>query len=547
MSSHLLLDRYLSGDLPNYDADRFEEHLETCGSCRKRLPHGAELERLRLGVMSRVTARPRQDLSSALWRGPLVAVLAAVVVLVLAMPVLWLDDAGPETLAEAVLPPETPASSDPFVLTFELDSGDLGWLLWRDESTWTAARLSSGPAGPSLRYLIGSRPDGMYFDTGDDSILTQSWSDAVVSSAEPVDESTDWTRITAQLLATDEDVPWSLLISTASPADQWRQLTDDAAMTASVAGNPLATSAAAGESEVAEFSEDGRLVAWRGYEATAHEHRALSATELESFTGSTTTSYAALLATSAVAEIRPVFTDALITLAEYREAAELAIACAEATGGTGRFDFPQPGGSGSLDLGDRTQCAIGTFDPVHALWRLQVRADGPESLDTAQAIINGDSERLAMLATEPGPRFLLAKGEGWRIEVAPRGDGWCVYGSALSTTGEYCSPTSAWTIPDVLDIDVSDNRGGQEGLLGVASDTVVTVVVRFSSGAEERLETQGVDGVSIRGFGMVYEMDDLGFPEIIESYDSNDVPVQVLNLLNRICRRQHGGPEEWCD
>jgi hypothetical protein len=525
MSPHLLIDRYLTDDLPDLDGDLFEEHLEGCRRCRKHLPVGPELEQARLGVLSRVEARPRRAPSSSIWEGPVLAAAAAVVVFLLAIPLLFVNDGHEPADAPAPLPPTSSASNDSFVLTFELGSGDLGWLLWSNESTWTAARLSPGESGAVVRYVVGSHSEGHFLDTGDDSIITGEMLSAARQAL-----GNDYAEISLRLLTADPDIPWAQLTSTDSPADQWGSLTDDADMTETVADNPLAASAAAVGSEVAEFSHDGRLVAWASYTATALEHRAVAEIELESFTGSVSTAYAAHLAADASLIVRPAFSDALITLAEYEAAAEAAIACEEAAGGEGSFQSPEPGRTGVIRLGDHPQCGTDTFEPVNALWRLQINADGPESIDMAEAITQGNTPRLEMLAVEPGPVFDLASGVDWQIKIASRGDGWCVYEMTPGGTGTYCALASEWVVPNLVNLGVENNEGGEAGLLGVTSETVTSVVVRFANGGEERIETQGTDDVNVRGFGIVYEVDTTGIPETLELYSSEDELVHSLDL-----------------
>jgi hypothetical protein len=523
-----LIDRYLTDDLPERDGDLFEEHLETCRHCRKRLPVGVELQRARLGILDRVEVRPRQGASSSLWHGPVLAVAAAVAVFALAAPLLFVNDVDQDlSNIPAPLPPASVASSEPFVLTFELDSGDVGWLLWSNQSTWTAARLTPGTSGATVRYRVGSSgPDAYSLDTGDDSIIT----DEMLSAARQ-GLGGDSAGISVRLLAADPDIPWAQLTSTDSPADQWDSLTDDTEMTETLADNPLAASAAAVGTEVAEFSHDGRLVAWGGYKATALEHRVVTEIELESFTGSVTTGYAAHLAANAALVVRSAFSDALITLAEYQAAANAAIACVEAAGGEATFSPPEPGRTGVIRLGDHPQCGTDTFEPVNALWRLQINADGPESIDMAQAITEGNTPRLEMLAVEPGPAFDLASGVDWQIKIASRGAGWCVYELTPGGTGTYCALASEWVVPNLVDLGVEEDDGGEEGLLGVTAERVSSVVVRFANGSVERIETQGTDDVDVRGFGIVYEIDTTGIPETLELYNSANELTHTLDLL----------------
>ena len=529
MSPHLLIDRYLTDDLPGHDGDLFEEHLEVCHRCRKQLPDGAEFERARLRVLSRVEARPRQTGSSSIWNGPVLAVAAAVVVFVLAIPLFFLNDADPElSNAPAPLPPTSAATTQPFVLTFELDSGDEGWLLWSNQTTWTAARLSPSASGATVRYVVGSRPDGHFLNTGDDSLIT----DEVLTAARQALGS-DWAGISRRLLAVDTEIPWAQLISTASPADQWDSLTDDAEMAETVADNPLAASAAAVGNDPAEFSHDGRLVAWKSYQATSLEHREVTEIELEGFTGSISTAYAARLAADASSAVRPAFSDALITLAEYEAAADAAIACVEAAGGEASFESPEPGRTGVIHLGDHSDCGTNTFEPVNALWRLQINADGPESVDIAEAITQGNTPRLEMFAMEPEAALSLASGLDWQIEIAARGAGWCVYELTPGGTSSYCALASEWVVPDLINVGVEVDEGGEEGLLGVTSETVTSVVVRFANGSEERIETQGTGDVAIRGFGILYEIDTTGLPETLDLYNSDNEILYTLDLLQQ--------------
>jgi hypothetical protein len=456
------------------------------------------------------------------------AAAAAVVVFLLAIPLLFVNDGQGPADVPAPLPPTSLASNDPFVLTFELGSGDMGWLLWSNESTWTAARLSPGESGATVRYVVGSHPEGHFLDTGDDSLIT----DEMLSAAQQALGS-DSAGVSARLITADPDIPWAQLISTDSPADQWNSLTDDADMAETLADNPLAASAAAVGSEVAEFSHDGRLVAWDSYQATALEHRAVAEIELESFTGSVSTAYAAHLAANASFIVRPAFSDGLITLAEYEAAAEAAIACVEEAGGEGSFQSPEPGLTGVIRLGDHPQCGTDTFEPVNALWRLQINADGPESIDMAEAITQGNTPRLEMLAVEPGPVFDLASGVDWQIKIASRGAGWCVYELTPGGTGTYCALASEWVVPNLVNVGVEKDEGGEDGLFGVTSETVTSVVVRFANGGAERIETQRSDDVNVRGFGIVYEIDTTGIPETLELYNSEDELLHALDLRER--------------
>ena len=151
----------------------------------------------------------------------------------------------------------------------------------------------------------------------------------------------------------------------------------------------------------------------------------------------------------------------------------------------------------------------------------------------AQAITEGNTPRLEMLAVEPGPAFDLASGVDWQIKIASRGAGWCVYELTLGGAGTYCALASEWVVPNLVNVGVAKDDGGEEGLLGVTSETVTSVVVRFANGGEERIETQRTDDVDVRGFGIVYDIDTTGIPETLELYNSEDELLHTLDLRER--------------
>jgi hypothetical protein len=88
-------------------------------------------------------------------------------------------------------------------------------------------------------------------------------------------------------------------------------------------------------------------------------------------------------------------------------------------------------------------------------------------------------------------------------------------------------------VPNLVNVGVENDEGGEEGLLGVTSETVTSVVVRFANGGEERIETQRTDDVDVRGFGIVYEIDTTGIPETLELYNSEDELLHALDLRER--------------
>jgi hypothetical protein len=86
-------------------------------------------------------------------------------------------------------------------------------------------------------------------------------------------------------------------------------------------------------------------------------------------------------------------------------------------------------------------------------------------------------------------------------------------------------------VPNLVDLGVEEDDGGEEGLLGVTAESVSSVVVRFANGSVERIETQGTDDVDVRGFGIVYEIDTTGIPETLELYNSANELTHTLDLL----------------
>ncbi len=549
MSSHtLLLDSYLNDELGLEEAVEFEVHAETCESCRHLLPDYPELDRAQARLVSRVPAahgRPTQP--SLLWSGPVVAVVAAVVVIASAIPLLFVSgDAGNQADSPAPLPGTAASSSDPHVVTFNLDSGDVGWLLWSSESSWTAVRLTTQAGRVVVKYQVGSDGEGYYVDSGDDSAVTET---SLEQANSAVEQGVDAATVALGLVERDSDIPWAQLIGTSSPIDQWDNLTSGAAMSATVTENPLSASAAAtSDGRIAEFSAQGQIVSWSGYRATDIEFRTISNVELQSFVGSTSTAYAAYLAGQASPQIAPMFNDALITLDEYRAAADAAITCVETSGGRASFTDPQSGKVGSLSAeGGPSSCVADTFSPVDALWRLQVRADGPETVDIADATAEGNLDRVAMLNEPIGSRIPLAEGDGWNIDVAKRGEGWCIYEKSGGSSGEYCALGGEWQVPNLANFSLQETVQGPEPFLGVTDASVNSVVVTFTSGRHETIATQGTTDIAIRGFGTIYEIDTDGIPDTVDLYDGSGQLIESFDLKASICDRPDGpAVDTWC-
>lgn len=550
MSSHTpLLDSYLNDEMGLEEAVEFEAHAETCRRCRHLIPDYPELDRARARLDARVPAahgRPTQP--SLLWSGPVVAVVAAVVVIASAIPLLFVSGgAGSQADSPAPLPGTAVSSSDPHVLTFNLDSGDVGWLLWSSESSWTAVRLTTQAGQVAVKYQVGSDGEGYFVDSGDDSTINET--SRGQAELDVLEQGVDAAAVALGLVELDSDIPWAQLIGTSSPIDQWDNLTSGAAMSATVAENPLAASAAAtSDGRIAEFSAQGQLVSWNGYRATDIEFRTISTVELQSFVGSTSTAYAAYLAGKASPQIAPMFNDALITLDEYRAAADMAITCVEGSGGRASFTEPEPGKVGSLNAeGGPSSCVADTFSPVDALWRLQVRADGPETADIADATAEGNLDRVAMLKEPIGSRVPLAEGDGWNIDVARRGEGWCIYEKSGGSNGEYCALGDEWQIPNLANFSLQETVQGPEPFLGITDASVDSVVVTFTSGRQETIATQGTTDIGIRGFGTIYEIDTDGIPDTVDLYDGSGQLIESFDLKASICERPDRPPvDRWC-
>lgn len=534
MGNHIHVDEYIDGRLRDIEAA--ERHLERCSRCRGHLPLAPEVGRARIRVMSETLTETGLKVTAPKRSGALVALGAGALVLLLAVPFLLLSGGQPDETTDSEsatpLPPDTRASTESFVLTFEVGE-DLGWLLWENEESWAATRMSRDG---NLRYQVGLTHEGMFFDSGDDSLFTEADVETIdLRNPIPDSGAFDWTARAFSLLGMDGAVPWEQLVSTLAPAEQWNQLTGDASMSEAVASSDLATHAAAANGDVAEFDDGGRLVAWREYRASAVEVRPVSELETQAFGGGLTIKYAAYLAAGADAAVQPFLEDAWVTKTEYEAAADMAIQCAEQAGGSGVFALDSLHEPAEISLEGAADCRVLFFDPIDELWRLQVQASGLEAFDRIQSVLEGNDRRLEMLLAEPGERVDLASGVGWSLDIAPRGDGWCIYETNGNSTGSGCATPSEWFVPGVLDVMLSVQSVGSENLLGLTSDTVDRVVATFADGSTVEAETQNDSGYSIRAFGFGYEFDDAGVPETIDLYSSAGELILHFEFEEAIC------------
>jgi hypothetical protein len=538
MSSHVHVDDYVKGKVRDIEAA--ERHLERCSRCRGHLPVGPEVGRARIRLMSETLTDVGLTVATPKRSGALVALGAGALVLLLAVPVLLLPgsqlDEITDSDAVSPLPPDTRASTESFVLTFEVGE-ELGWLLWENDESWAATRMSRDGV---LRYQVGLTNGGMFIDSGDDRLFSEADIESI-DLENPIPDSGpfDWAARAFSILGMDGAVPWEQLASTLTPAEQWNQLTGEASMSEAVASSDLASHAAAANGDVAEFDNGGRLVAWRDYRASAVEVRPVSELETQSFGGRLAIEYAAYLAAGADAAVRPIFDDAWVTKVEYENAAELAVRCAEQAGASGDFQLDSVHAPGEISLGGAAECGTLFFDPVDELWRLQVRASGFEAFDRVQSILDGNDARLEMLDAEIGERVDLASGDGWTLDVAPRGEGWCIYVSYGSSSGHGCATPSEWFVPDLLNVDLAFFPGESENLLGVTGQRVARVVATFSDGRTIEAYTQNESNHSIRGFGFGYEFDDAGVPQTLDLYDSAGDLILQFELEDAICSSEH--------
>lgn len=204
--------------------------------------------------------------------------------------------------------------------------------------------------------------------------------------------------------------------------------------------------------------------------------------------------------------MQPFLSDALVTLREYQAAADAAIACA----GGGEFAAPDPGGVGRLSLKGDSGCARDYFEPIDAIWKLQVRAEGVDALKRARAKVMEDSQTLEMLSSETGERVLLASGSDWILSTARRGPGWCVYEEEPASSGAGCSVPERWVAPGVGDLSSTDAKDGPDLVSGITFDAVSEVALYFSEGTRTTVETEEPTDLPIRGFGYRFEQDEMG-------------------------------------
>lgn len=537
MSKHAMVDDYLKGR--SVDLEPAENHLDTCARCRNLLEKDPAVGRARIKVMSQVIndASLRSHNSGRL--GPLVALGVAAAVLLLAVPALLLaglPGSEPEvSLEPAALPGGEAPSSESFVLTFNVGSSDLGWLLWKDSRNWSAARM--GRDG-TLRYHLGVRwqssdDHGSFSDTGDDSIVTEA--DLEIEAS---DEDIDFHTRTLGFLAKDSEIPWAQLVGTDSPEEQFARLFEGE-MAESTTSNPLAVSAAASDDgATVEFGRSGRIVVWDRFAATAFEERPLTDTDIESFNGTSSLDYSRYLRDKADPVVSDFLNDGLITADEYRSAAQLAIDCANDAGSNANFQWDSIHKLGVLDLGSATGCGDRVFNPVDDMFRLQVRSDGPDSVDIAMAKMDEDPAQLEMIYSEIGDRSTVASGPDWIVDVAPRGEGWCIYEQSGRSGGEGCHLPKDWPVPNTLTFSL-EYGPGTEHFLGVTAAEVGSLVVRFADGTEMPAITENESAYPLRAFGVEYEHDSLGIPKTVLLYDLEGTLIQSVDVYGIVC--PHGG------
>lgn len=534
--------KHLTTQLINHPDDDVLAHLEVCARCRSRIETDVDLTAVRGRILDEIAsaglaARSSQTADPRWWERPwAVAAVAAVAVIAAFIPVAWMGaqsdgDAAstvpvvigttlpvvelperPEAPSpEDMAPPTPPVAGDtgPFEMKFAVGDEAVGVLIWQSPTFYEAFRGNLTDEGPVYDY--GMHKAGLGGGTSDPD-----------NSA--FERPTLGGDVGAYVLPDDPQIPWGLLIERGTDDEMWAAITKgQAAATFVDPIHPEAVRAWAVDGFRLEVTEDGIPVVVERpglprFEALSLDRRVIRTGEVGNNTD-LPFDYAVFLSGTTTDEQRLVLADGVVTLADYRTAAQAAAACA----GT-ETTFDDASGMFVIPEGvDTAECAALHVDDIAAVWRVSIgRLEGTE-WEQIFHLIEGELDVVEMYQAEQGPERALASGDGWALSISSRGDGYCTRESSIGSYGEGCFVPSQMLIPNIIAISVGMTYEGNQPsdgyVLGAVTEDADLVIVRFASGSELEIIPGGIVEFGFRGYGTLFDAADLGAPTEFEIYN----------------------------
>lgn len=510
------------------------DHLESCARCRESLESDIDLDAVWRRVQDELTEPHlvRGADRSGSRRSWTAGAVAAIAVVVLVVPVALFTFTGTDdgtgvgsantqpSLGPAVQAPEyppEPVGEDPSVLpappdtpAFEMSFsvGDTirGRLIWARPDFYEAARVTTEEGLTWFEYAIYRTGDGTGFSNPNGSMLEWAFpSGATMESS--------LNEIGSTPYVPDPDIPWDLLIAgDTGTALKSLGLGDEHSVPAT---HPLADDAWGDGTNRLESTADGIpvLIERAGEQPLSVEtldRRILFRGEVGNNVD-IGVYWALNRAEATTPEQRDALRRGLLTLADYRAAAQAAAECAQVETSfddiTKLYVFPD----------EAADCVATWVSDIEQVWRLDAQLVTSDEQIAMYYEAMGMPEVVEMYRSEQGPERPLASGDGWAIAVSERGPGYCTR-TSVSTQGygEGCFTPSQMPIPGVLGLDsgwsYTDNEIDRGALLGIVAEEVEGIEVTFSLGEVGTIVPGGLTEFGFRGFGYLYDAGALGVP-----------------------------------
>lgn len=523
-------------------------HLETCERCRVRIRTDVDLDRAWRRVVAGVESEPvvRPARIRRRWAVVVTAVIGLVALIMpfaligsnpggdtagvtedteALPPSVVLPERGPEPAPEDTAPPAVP-TADPdrpaFEISFRVGDDIVGRLIWARSDFYELVRGNLIDDGAEYDYGTYRSGDTRGFSDPDNSTL-----DLVMPDGRSVRSVvTDSPEVLT--VVPDPEIPWSVLIEPMDDTATWSALVDEGVEPVETAPtHALAERAWASDGARLELTADGIpvLIDRPGhdrFEVVTLDRRVIRSGEVGNNTD-LPFDYAVFLSADAPEAQLSVLSDGIVTFSDYRSAAEAAARCA---GVEPSFDET----AGMYEFADdpiTSACVERYVDSIAAVWRVDSQLLDTDEWAAIYYTVQGEPDAVVMYRSEEGPEMALASGDAWAISIGERGPGLCTRTSWPNSYSEGCFVPSQMPLPGRLGLDegwsFDDGQPTQGALLGIVEEGAERLVIEFSLGVELEVVTGDRAVLGFRGFGMLYDVTEMGVPIMVTAMSGAEV------------------------